>query len=205
MLTAFFASLALIFISELGDKTFFIAVILATRHPRSIVLAGAAAALAAMTVLSVALGQVFSFLPPIYTHYAAIVLLVIFGLKALYDASQMTPASTQEVLEEAQEAVSAEEKKLKLANNGAIFLETFILTFLAEWGDRTQIATITLATANNPWGVILGAVLGHFICALIAVWGGSLIAGRISERTITFTGGALFMVFAAVSFVQGPG
>lgn len=49
---AFIASLSVILVSELGDKTFFIAAIMAMRHPRLIVFAGAIAALALMTVLS---------------------------------------------------------------------------------------------------------------------------------------------------------
>ena len=75
---------------------------------------------------------------------------------------------------------------------------------MAEWGDRTQIATIALAAANSPLGVTLGASLGHLICAIIAVLGGQLIAARISERKITGIGGALFYVFALVAWWKGP-
>jgi len=63
VLTAFTAGLLLITISELGDKTFFIAVILSMHHSRRLVFTGVVAALAAMTVLSVAFGQVASLLP----------------------------------------------------------------------------------------------------------------------------------------------
>lgn len=87
MLTAFTAGLLLITIAELGDKTFFIAVILSMRHPRNLVFSGVIAALAAMTILSVALGRVIGFLPKIYTHYATIALFLLFGLKLLYQAS----------------------------------------------------------------------------------------------------------------------
>ncbi len=76
------------------------------------------------------------------------------------------------------------------------------MTFIAEWGDRTQIATIALAASNNVFGVTVGAILGHTICALIAVLGGKFIAGRISERTVTAIGGLLFYVFAAVAIVR---
>ncbi|MBD0343400.1 MAG: TMEM165/GDT1 family protein, partial [Coleofasciculus sp. Co-bin14] len=70
MLTAFTAGLLLITVSELGDKTFFIAVILAMKHSRRLVFAGVLAALAAMTILSVLLGRAVSFLPAVYIHYA---------------------------------------------------------------------------------------------------------------------------------------
>lgn len=204
MLTAFTAGLLLITISELGDKTFFIAVILSIHHPRRLVFAGVVAALSAMTVLSVALGQVASLLPKDYIHYAKIVFFIAFGLKLIYDANKMAVSATEEVAEEAKEAV----EKADLDNSQqksvwSILLKSFLLTFIAEWGDRTQIATIALAASNNPIGVTLGAILGHAICAAIAVIGGRLIAGKISERQITFLGGFLFIIFGIVAAIEG--
>lgn len=205
MLSAFTAGLLLVGISELGDKTFFIAVILAMRHSRRLVFASVLAALAVMTVLSVAVGQAMSLLPQVYIHYAAIVLFVSFGFKLLYEASQMPIASCDaEVVLEAAEVVDKAEVKLpKQETIMAICLEAFSLTFLAEWGDRTQFATIALAAANNPLGVTIGAIVGHAICTAIAVIGGRMLAGRISERTITGLGGCLFLLFGIFAFLEG--
>ncbi len=205
MLTAFTAALLLITVSELGDKTFFIAVILAMHHPRRLVFTGVTAALAAMTIISVLFGQVVSLLPKIYIHYAEIALFVAFGIKLLYDASKMSSAgSDPEVVEEAEAAVKKADLELpKKKTSLAIVIEAFILTFMAEWGDRTQIATIALAAGNNPIGVTIGAILGHAICAAIAVIGGKMIAGRISERQLTFIGGCLFLVFGIVAAIEG--
>ena len=83
MLTAFTASLLLITISELGDKTFFIAAILAMRHSRRWVFVGAASALATMTVLSVLMGQAATFLPPQVLKWAEVELFLLFGIKLL--------------------------------------------------------------------------------------------------------------------------
>jgi putative Ca2+/H+ antiporter (TMEM165/GDT1 family) len=204
VLAAFTAGLLLITVSELGDKTFFIAVILAMRHSRLLVFAGALAALAAMTVLSVLLGRAASFLPAVYIHVAEIALFAGFGLKLLYEAYQMPSQSDGVVAEEAMTVVKDAKlkqpwKKSKLG----IFLETFCLTFMAEWGDRTQIATIALAASKSAVGVTAGAILGHAICAAIAVIGGRLIAGRISERMVTGMGGCLFLLFGAIAFWQG--
>jgi putative Ca2+/H+ antiporter (TMEM165/GDT1 family) len=205
VLTAFTAALLLITVSELGDKTFFIAVILAMHHPRRLVFTGVTAALAAMTIISVLFGQVVSLLPKIYIHYAEIALFVAFGIKLLYDASKMSSAgSDPEVVEEAEAAVKKADLELpKKKTSLAIVIEAFILTFMAEWGDRTQIATIALAAGNNPIGVTIGAILGHAICAAIAVIGGKMIAGRISERQLTFIGGCLFLVFGIVAAIEG--
>ncbi|WP_413200606.1 TMEM165/GDT1 family protein [Nostoc piscinale] len=205
MLTAFTAGLLLITVSELGDKTFFIAVILSMHHSRRLVFAGVTAALAAMTILSVVFGQAASLLPKVYIHYAEIALFIAFGIKLLYDASKMTAASCDtDVVEEAEAAVKKADAQLpKRKTPWAIVTEAFLLTFMAEWGDRTQIATIALAAGNNPIGVTVGAVLGHSICAAIAVLGGKLIAGRISERQLTFIGGCLFLIFGVVAAVEG--
>ncbi len=204
MLTAFTAGLLLITISELGDKTFFIAMVMSMRHSRRLVFAGVTTALAAMTILSVLLGQAISFLPKAYIHYAALVLFVGFGIKLLIDAWQMPGNAESLEWNEAKTTVEQSIKNLKhYKSNWAVVLESFIVTFLAEWGDRTQIATITLAAANNSIGVTLGAIVGHAICALIAVAGGKLVAGRISEQTITTIGGVIFLLFAAVAWWEG--
>lgn len=203
MLTAFTAGLLLITVSELGDKTFFIAAILATRHPRRFVFIGAVAALALMTVLSVLFGQVATLLPQLYVRWAEAGLFLGFGLKLLCDARCMSNQPCVEGQAEAMAAVKQAEANLPKRHTGrAVILESFGLTFFAEWGDRTQFATIALAAANNPFGVTIGAVLGHAICAAIAVICGRLICGRISERTITALGGVLFLVFAAVGLFE---
>ncbi len=221
MLEAFTAGLTLITISELGDKTFFIAVILAMRYSRLLVFWAVLAALALMTVISVLFGQVVSLLPAMYIKYAEIALFLGFGIKLIYNGLQMQNGSIDSEVAEAAEMVnSAMDEPLDKSLDKPldkfqttqkklgefwqtpllkIFIQGFSLTFLAEWGDRTQIATIALAAAKNPWGVTLGAVCGHAICTLIAVFGGRFIAGKISEKTITILGGILFLIFAGVA------
>ncbi|NWF60831.1 MAG: TMEM165/GDT1 family protein [Fischerella sp.] len=206
MLTAFTAGLLLITFSELGDKTFFIAVILSMKHSRRLVFAGVIAALAAMTILSVVVGQAVSLLPKLYIYYAEVVLFIAFGLKLLYEGMKMLPTSAcdTEVVEEAKDAVDKAEKQLsKQKTFWAIILETFVLTFMAEWGDRTQFATIALAAGNNPVGVTTGAILGHGICTAIAVIGGRMLGGKISEKTLTLIGGFLFILFGIIAAIEG--
>lgn len=62
------------------------------------------------------------------------------------------------------------------------WVQTFIMTFLGEWGDRSQIATIAMAAGQDYWWVTGGAVSGHALCTAIAVIGGRAIAGRVSLR-----------------------
>lgn len=211
LLQAFTASLLLITISELGDKTFFIAVILSMRYDHRTVFSSVLSALALMTVLSVLLGQAVSLLPKTYTHYGAIALFLIFGVKLIIDAIRMSPNSTEEVVKEAQETVEEQKQQIAIPLFGkmlarypqiGIWIQAFVMTFLAEWGDRTQISTIALAAANDPVFVTLGAILGHGICTVIAVIGGRMVAGRISERVITGIGGVLFLIFGVTAYFQ---
>ena len=85
-----------------------------------------------------------------------------------------------------------------------VMSQSFFLTFIAEWGDRSQIATITLSTTKNPWAVNAGAIIGHAMCTGLAVLGGKVLATRISEKTVTFIGGVIFLLFAAHSLLIDP-
>lgn len=139
-----------------------------------------------------------------YIHYAEVALFLGFGLKLLYDAQQMSAMAELAEVTEAEAVVAQADAQLPQGQTQwAIIWEAFSLTFLLEWGDRTQFATIALAVAQNPWGVTLGAILGHSICAAIAVGCGRLIAGRISERVVTFLGGLLFLIFGIIAWLEG--
>ncbi|MBE9108384.1 TMEM165/GDT1 family protein [Nodosilinea sp. LEGE 07298] len=202
-LTGFTAALLLITLSELGDKTFFIGMILATRHPRRLVFVGVTAALFVMTVLSVAIGQVVTIVPEHYVQGLTVALFLGFGFKLLYDASRMVGGgSLADEQAEALEAVEESEAEVSKWSVRTVLIQSFSLTFVAEWGDRTQFATIALAAANHPVGVVLGATLGHAVCAAIAVACGKLVAGRISERWLTTGGGLLFIIFGLVAAVE---
>lgn len=204
MLTGFTAGFLLIGISELGDKSFFIAMLLAMRYPRWLVFGGAIAALSLMTVISILMGQMIGLLPKNYTHWVAIGLMLFFGIKLLWDASQMPAhAEDQEVAAAAAVVEEAEAKLSKKASAGVIVLESAMLTFVTELGDRTQIATITLAATNHPLGLAIGAILGHALCTLIAVIGGCMVVGKISERMVTVFGGVLFLMFALGTWLEG--
>lgn len=199
---AFASSFFMIIVSELGDKTFFIAAILAMRFDRRFVFLGAAGALAAMTVLSAVIGVILpSILPPQYTQWAATLLFVYFGVQLLREAYTMFATGVgigpSGELEEVEKSLEDEKK----SSSTALLLQAFMLTFLAEWGDRSQIATIALAAARSPVGVTMGGVLGHACCTALAVLGGRVLASRISERTVLASGGVLFLVFALHGFV----
>ena len=84
-----------------------------------------------------------------------------------------------------------------------VFINTFGLIFLAEWGDRSQLSTIVLATSNDVGGIILGGCLGHVVCTTIAVIAGALVGRWISVRVVTIIGGIVFIAFAIATLVIG--
>lgn len=210
----FIASLAVIVVSEIGDKTFFIAAIMSMKHSRLLVFAGAISALALMTVISVIFGYTANIIPRIYITYVSTLLFAIFGLKMLREGYHMAPNQGMEELEEVQSDLHKREEELEKeiliqdAEIGAkkkvrtyilvfkIMFQAFALTFFAELGDRSQISTIILAAREDVYGVILGGIVGHSLCTGLAVIGGRFIAQKISVRTVTIAGGIVFLLFA---------
>lgn len=223
---AFVASLSVIIVSELGDKTFFIAAIMAMRHPRITIFMAAMGALGLMTVLSALLGYATTVIPRWLTYYVSSALFAIFGVKMLKEGIKMSPDEGQEEYEEVQAELRQKEEEAEKESAGLkdietgiirgpprhfwspffsrIFMQALTLTFLAEWGDRSQIATIILAAREEVIGVILGGVLGHALCTGLAVLGGRFIAQKISARTVHLAGGIVFLIFAVSAFFIEP-
>ncbi|KAI8890020.1 UPF0016-domain-containing protein [Backusella circina FSU 941] len=213
----------MIIVSEIGDKTFLIAAIMAMKHPRLLVFTGAFSSLVVMSILSAFLGHVVpNLIPKQYTDACASLLFFCFGLRMIYEAYHLKDEDNNELHEVEDELKSddEEEEGLKLdqmetagtatkkKKNGFInlmqlvfspvFVQTFVLTFLGEWGDRSQISTIALAAANNVYYVTMGVIIGHALCTSVAVLGGRMLASKISVRTVTFAGAILFLIFGVI-------
>lgn len=224
----FLKSWGMILVSEIGDKTFFIAAVMAMRNSRQSVFGGAAGALAAMTVLSALMGWAApSLISQQYTQFGAALLFFVFGFKMLYEVfTAVEKGDESSEWDEAEKDVKAAEaakaKQGSKPTNGKtngksavkqqdvlsqlfspVFLEAFVLTFCAEWGDRSQIATIGLAASANVLGVSLGGILGHCMCTGGAVLGGRQLAAYVAERTLTIIGGLLFLAFGVHALYEG--
>jgi len=223
VMEGFTKSLAMTILSEIGDKTFFVAAIMAMRHPRRFILAGSLGALYIMTVISVFFGWAApNVLSQKFSHLVTTVLFFAFGLWSLWEG--LTEGGASEELAEVEAKLSADPKENGISAKATvkskvnddtkkqerpfltqffspILLEAFSLTFFGEWGDKSQIATIGLAADENPVGVVLGALLGQTLCTIAAVLGGKSLASRISERMVTLCGGILFVVFGFQSLL----
>eukprot|EP00981_Chlorochromonas_danica_P013880 scaffold7012_cov166-Ochromonas_danica.AAC.4 len=206
--SGFLQSYLLIFISELGDKTFFIAALLAAKYGKLISFTGSIGALAVMTVISVVLGQIFHAVPSSLTQgipfddYLAVAAFAYFGIKNIIDASRLQPndqSGIEEEKAEAEELVEEATTKEKRNSLVALILQVFSLVFAAEIGDKSFLSTIALSAALNPYAVALGAIAAHGSATAVAVVGGSLMSRFLSEKVIGYIGGVLFLVFAVTT------
>jgi putative Ca2+/H+ antiporter (TMEM165/GDT1 family) len=217
---SFLRSFFVIIVSEIGDKTFFIAAILAMKNPRMIIFLGASLSLIIMTILSALLGNAIgNLISRNATQLLGSFLFLIFSIKMFNDAREMSDTEGSKEMEEVEEELyrrkdnkleGLEAQKKESESFGSqlrsccnlfftpIFVQTFVMTFLAEWGDRSQITTIALSATDEVWWVTTGACLAHSFCTGLAVLGGKLLATRISVRTVTYVGSVSFLIFGVV-------
>jgi putative Ca2+/H+ antiporter (TMEM165/GDT1 family) len=153
------ASFGLIFLAELPDKTFIASLVLGTRFAPVPVWIGVCAAFTVHTAIAVSAGRLLSLLP--HQTVDAIVAAMFFG-GAVY---------LLVVPEEAEERRgSALAGGASAPTPARVVLSSFVVIFLAEWGDLTQILTANLAARyRDPTSVAVGAVLGLWTVAALAM------------------------------------
>ena len=123
-LEGFTPSFLMIMVSEIGDKTFFIAAILAMKHSRFCVWLGGASALFLMTLLAVAFGSIIlKFIPPTVTHYGAGVLFLGFAIKLLWEGNHMKGGEASDELREVEEELREKEKLEKSKNRKNVLID----------------------------------------------------------------------------------
>lgn len=160
-----------IFVVELPDKTFIAALVLSTRYRPLTVWIGVGLAFLIQTVIGVTAGHLATLLPELLIH---IVALVIFLVGAVVLFRSAPGAEAEEMAAEEQYAARATEARTGLKAVAA----SFLVLFAAEWGDLSQLLTISLvAKYEDPISVFIGAW-----GALLAVSGLAVIAGRILLR-----------------------
>jgi putative Ca2+/H+ antiporter (TMEM165/GDT1 family) len=99
-----------------------------------------------------------------------------------------------------------EDDELRAARTGRWAIVTIgVAFFLAELGDKTMLATITLATTEEPWGTWLGSTGGMVAADAIAIVVGSVLGTRLPERAIKLFASAAFVVFGAILLAQALG
>ncbi|PSS30576.1 GDT1-like protein [Actinidia chinensis var. chinensis] len=201
----FTKSLAITVLSEVGDRTFCVAAILAMRYPRRSVLFGCLSSVIVTTILSALVGKAApNLISREWAHYITTFLFFGFGLWSLWEAFNEDDDDNDELKHVEKELANDNFKKRNwpfLTHFfSPVFLKAFSVTFFGEWGDKSQLATIGLAADGDALAVILGGITGQTLCTIAAVIGGKSLASRISERLVTLMGGVLFLFFGLLSF-----
>jgi putative Ca2+/H+ antiporter (TMEM165/GDT1 family) len=186
MLTAFLVSFGVIFVAELGDKSQLMALTFATRFKTMPVLIGITVATAIVHAVSVIVGAVIgAALPTRAIGLVAAVAFVAFGLWTLR-GDHLTDQDQERAARPARHTV---------LTVGAVF-------FLAELGDKTMLATITLATREGVFGTWLGSTVGMVTADGLAIIVGRLLGARLPERAIRVGAAVSFFVFAIILFAE---
>jgi putative Ca2+/H+ antiporter (TMEM165/GDT1 family) len=183
---ALLLSFAVIFVAELGDKTQLVAMMFALRYRWWVVLAAITAATTAVHVLSVAIGHYLGAALP--THLLGILagaMFVFFGLWTLRGDTL-----TDEEASRAQKATAP-----------AFFVVASAFV-LAELGDKTMLATITLAADHDWVGVWIGSTIGMVVADGLAIVLGAVLGKHLPERLIQLGAAALFIAFGVGMLVE---
>lgn len=187
MLSAFLLSFGVIFVAELGDKSQLMAMAFAARYKAWPVLIGISIATAFTHAISVGIGAVVGAQLPTDT------IAIIAGVAFLVFAAWTLRGDRLD-----DDEVEAADRK----NRNAIVAASMAF-FLAELGDKTMLATITLATKEGVVGTWLGSTLGMVAADALAIVVGQQLGARLPERTIRIGASVLFVVFGVVLILEG--
>lgn len=179
-----FTVFGVIFLIELPDKTALATLVLATRHRPLPVFAGAAAAFVVQTVVAVAAGSLFAFLPRDPVR-------VVAGLSFLVLAAATALTNGPKEPEEEQEVEKVEQRF------HAPLLSAFVVVFVAEWGDLSQLATAAFqARYQQPVLIFTAALLALWSVAAIAALAGNRVGKLVPERPLQYAAAAVMTVVA---------
>jgi putative Ca2+/H+ antiporter (TMEM165/GDT1 family) len=187
MVTAFLVSFGVIFVAELGDKSQLMALAFATRYRMVPVLIGITVSTALVHAVSVLVGAALgASIPTDAISVVAGIAFLAFGVWTLRG---------DELTEEDERRASAQSSRSTVLTVGTVF-------FLAELGDKTMLATITLATQGGLFGTWLGSTLGMVVADALAIVAGRLLGSHLPERAVRIGAAALFFAFGVALLVE---
>jgi putative Ca2+/H+ antiporter (TMEM165/GDT1 family) len=183
-LAALTASFVLIVLAEMGDKTQFLAMSFATKNNAYKVLFAVFLATIANFAITVTVGQLLTTVVPIDAiSLAASLSFIGFGLWTL----------------RGEKTSAAETKVSRFGLVGTVFIAFFI----AEFGDKTQLATISLAAQyQNALSVLVGATLGMLVADGVGIAAGVVLGKHIPQRTIKWVSATIFLIFGLVGIYE---
>ncbi|MFD3809497.1 TMEM165/GDT1 family protein [Rhodococcus sp. NPDC058639] len=181
MWSAVVLSFAVIFVAELGDKSQLMAMTFALRYRWWVVLSGILFATTAVHLVSVAVGHYLGVaIPAVAMSIVGGIAFLFFGLWTLRGDS----------LDDAEQSKAGRMVR-------SAFLAVVSAFFLAELGDKTMLATITLAADNDWMGVWIGSTVGMVAADALAIIAGVALGRHMPENAIRLGASALFFGFGA--------
>ncbi|MCD2147195.1 TMEM165/GDT1 family protein [Gordonia paraffinivorans] len=181
MMTALLLSFGVIFVAELGDKSQLMAMTYALRYRWWVVILAITAATTAVHAVSVFFGHFLGMsLPTDLLSVLAGLAMLVFGLWTLYG-----------------DRLDDEEQNRASRAGASVFLAVMSAFFLAELGDKTMLATITIATDHDWLGVWIGSTIGMVAADALAIAVGGFLGKHLPERIISIGAAVLFFGFAA--------
>jgi putative Ca2+/H+ antiporter (TMEM165/GDT1 family) len=186
-------TLALVIPAELPDKTFISCVVLSSRHRGLPVWLGGASALTVQALIAVVAGRLLALLPHTTVK---IVVAVLFMVGALYLI--FVPERAEE-----EKGERLGDRAVALVSNWRVFLTTFTIVALAEFGDITQVLIANLtARYRDPVGVFVGATVGFWIVSGLGVLSGKWITRVIPLSVVRRLSGAVLLGFGIWTIVS---
>jgi putative Ca2+/H+ antiporter (TMEM165/GDT1 family) len=180
-------SFATIFVAELGDKSQLLVLALATRLRPVPLLVGLVAVTAVLQAIAVGVGALLRFtLPERPITVGAGVVFVLFGVWSL----RRGPDEPQ-----------PDERTAR--SQGSALAAALGAFFVAELGDKTQLAALTLAARYPAVGVWIGATLGMSAALAVALVVGRVLGAKLPEQAVRLLAGTLFLVIGAALIVSG--
>jgi putative Ca2+/H+ antiporter (TMEM165/GDT1 family) len=180
---AFFTSLGLVALAEIGDKTQLLAFALGARFRKPLpIIAGILLATLTNHALAASIGAwIASHLTARTVRWISAGVFILCGIWAC----------VPDRLEEE-----------RTVQRRSILFTTAIAFFLVEMGDKTQIATAALGARFHPLAAIIaGTTVGMMLADAPAVWMGERLSGRINFKTVRYAAAALFIITGIVSFI----
>jgi putative Ca2+/H+ antiporter (TMEM165/GDT1 family) len=177
---AVLVALGVVFLAELGDKSQLIALTFAARGRPLAVLGGIAVACAILQAVAVGVGAAVSeALPDRAIEIGGGLAFLLFAVIALRDDDDDEDVDATKVPRTAR----------------AIALAAGTAFFFAELGDKTQLATLTLASTNGAIGTWIGALIGQVAADALAVVVGAKVGARLPTHVLRYVSAAAFAVF----------
>ncbi len=181
-----------IFVVELPDKTFLATLVLATKYRPILVWIGVGLAFTVQTLVAVLLGHAVSFLPEQVVQAAA-------GLMFLIGAAILI----REGRSHQEAAESDEEVETKEVHGVRAVIASFLVLFAAEWGDLSQLLTISLvAKYEAPIAVFIGALAALLLVSGLAVIAGQQLQRFVKLHVLHYIGAGVCLLLAAVTAYQ---